>query len=86
MNNLKEYRKIISRRLAEQRNPNNGFGYNPNAPNQDNPEYRDGYGPSSVEVLVPAFLAAYQKKDPDKISLEYISINKIYPAKLEDSV
>ena len=67
--NFKNYRKTISRRLAEQRDPNNGFGYDPNAPNESNSKYRDGYGPNSVEVMVPAFLAAYQGKDPEKVSL-----------------
>ena len=67
--NFKNYREVISRRLAEQRNANNGFGYNPQAPHPDNPNYYDGYGPNSVEVMVPAFLAAYQNKDPEKVSL-----------------
>lgn len=67
--NMKEYRVIIANRLAEQRPANNGYGYNPGAPNQQFPGYPDGYGPNSVEVLVPAFLAAYQNKDPEKVSL-----------------
>jgi cell surface protein SprA len=66
---LRENRVIIANRLAQQRNANNGFGYDPNAPNPDYPGYPDGYGPNSVEVLVPAFLAAYQNKDPNKVSL-----------------
>ena len=66
---FKEYRQIIARRLAARRDPNNGFGYNPNAPHEQHPGYPDGYGPNSVEVLVPAFLAAYQNKDPHKVSL-----------------
>ncbi|MBN2637086.1 MAG: cell surface protein SprA [Prolixibacteraceae bacterium] len=66
---FREYRTTISRRLAEQRNPNNGYGYNPDAEHPNAPNYRDGYGPNSVEVLVPAFLAAYQGKDPEKVSL-----------------
>jgi cell surface protein SprA len=66
---FKEYRQIIARRLAARRNPNNGFGYNPNAPHEQHPGYPDGYGPNSVEVLVPAFLAAYQNKDPHTVSL-----------------
>jgi cell surface protein SprA len=32
--------------------------------------YKSGYGETSREVLVPAFLAAYTKTDPNKVSLE----------------
>lgn len=67
--NFKEYRRIIAHRLANRRNPNNGFGYDPSAPHPDDPRYPDGYGPNSVEVMVPAFLAAYQGKDPETVSL-----------------
>jgi cell surface protein SprA len=67
--NLKAYRPIIAQRLAAQRPANNGFGYDPTAPNPNFPGYPDGYGPTSTEVLVPAFLAAYQNKDPEKVSL-----------------
>ncbi len=66
--NLKDYRLIIARRLASQRSANPAFGYDPS---KINPEtgFPDGYGPNSVEVLVPAFLAAYQNKDPHSVSL-----------------
>jgi len=66
---FKEYRQVIARRLAAQRDPNNGFGYDPTAPHDEYPGFPDGYGPNSVEVLVPAFLAAYQSKDPHSVSL-----------------
>ena len=66
---LKEYRPIIAHRLANQRPVDNGYGYDPTVPNPDHPDYPDGFGPSSAEVLVPAFLAAYQDKDPQKVSL-----------------
>ncbi len=69
-NKLKEYRPVIAQRLAGQRPTDNGFGYDPTAPNQKYPGYPDGFGPTSVEVLVPAFLAAYQNKDPEKVPLE----------------
>lgn len=77
--NLKDYRIIIARRLAGQRDPNNGFGYDPG---KINPEtgFPDGYGPTSAEVLVPAFLAAYQNRDPYKVSLGlFPSIKYIRP-------
>jgi len=65
--NMKEYRQVIAQRLASQRGT--GGGYNPSAPHSEYPGYPDGYGPNSVEVLVPAFLAAYQNKDPETVSL-----------------
>ena len=67
--NMKEYRQVIANRLAEQRVAG-GSNYNPNTPNPNYPGYPDGYGPNSIEVLVPAFLAAYQGKDPNKVSLD----------------
>ncbi len=66
--NLKEYRQIIAHRLAAQRA--SGGNYDPNVQHQNYPGYPQGYGPNSVEVLVPAFLAAYQDKDPNKVSLD----------------
>ncbi len=67
--NFKDYRQVIARRLAARRDPNNQFGYDPNAPHEEDPGFPDGYGPNSVEVLVPSFLAAYQNKDPHTVSL-----------------
>jgi cell surface protein SprA len=32
--------------------------------------YKNGYGPTSREVLIPAFLAAYTKSDPKSVTLE----------------
>jgi cell surface protein SprA len=32
--------------------------------------YSSGYGPTSSEVLIPAFIAAYSKKNPEKVSLD----------------
>ena len=66
---LKANRIVIAERLAAQRSPDNGFGYNPGDEHPNFPGYPDGYGPNSVEVLVPAFLAAYQNKDPEDIQL-----------------
>jgi cell surface protein SprA len=56
--NFSEYRAIIAARLRAL-NPN----YNPN-----NPETPD-YAQNSQDVLIPAFLAAYSGRDPDKVSL-----------------
>jgi cell surface protein SprA len=66
--NLKDYRLIIARRLASQRVANSEMGYDPTSINPET-GFPDGYGPNSVEVLVPAFLAAYQNKDPRKVPL-----------------
>jgi cell surface protein SprA len=75
--NLKDYRMIIARRLAAGRP--SGFGYDPSAINPET-GFPDGYGPTSVEVLVPAFLAAYQGIDPNKVSLGmFPSIRYIRP-------
>ena len=65
--NMKQYRQVIAHRLADQRAA--AGNYNPNTPHANYPGYPEGYGPNSIEVMVPAFLAAYQGKDPDKVSL-----------------
>ena len=61
-NKFKDYRLKIAMRLAAR---------NPNSTNQiiDSTGYPDGYGATSQEVLIPAFLAAYLGKSPDNISL-----------------
>lgn len=57
-----ENREIISERLQNE-NPNSiGNYYNP-SDSTTNPNYAAGYGPTSQDVLIPAFLAAYQGKD-----------------------
>ncbi|MEI6122312.1 MAG: cell surface protein SprA [Bacteroidota bacterium] len=65
-NLFKEYRLIIATRLAEK---------NPNSTKQivDSTGFPDGFGPTSQDVLIPAFLAAYLGKDPNKISLSPFS-------------
>lgn len=67
--NLKANRIVIANRLAADRPVDGGYGYNPDKEHPLYPGYPDGYGPNSVEVLVPAFLAAYQNKSPEKIQL-----------------
>ncbi len=66
---LKENRLVIAKRLAAQRPVDGGHGYDPGQEHPNYPGYPDGYGPNSVEVLVPSFLAAYQNKSPDKVEL-----------------
>jgi len=75
--NLKDYRKVIAQRLDAQRitNTDPRFGYLPGAvgykPGVTNPAtgFPDGYGPTSPQVMVPAFIAAYTGQSPDKVAL-----------------
>jgi len=64
---------IISRRRAEERMGVDPF-YNPDIdPATGDPitgPYKNGYALGSREVLIPAFIAAYSKTDPEKVSLE----------------
>ncbi|MCK5820715.1 MAG: cell surface protein SprA [Bacteroidales bacterium] len=69
-NQFKENRVIISQRLAQERLGNQVIGsphYDPN--DGDTPEFMDGYGRTSQDVLVPAFIAAYAGKNVQSISL-----------------
>jgi cell surface protein SprA len=61
---FKLYRQNISHRLNERR------GGQSSLPVPVEPGFSDGYGPTSPEVIIPAFLAAYAGKDPEKITLE----------------
>jgi cell surface protein SprA len=65
-----ENRPIISRRLALQ-NPNANLDsiYSNPSEGNSNANYAQGYGPKSQDVLIPAFLAAYTKSDPNKVQL-----------------
>jgi len=78
---FKDNRKIISRRLSQQRMGSRLPGSIPYDPNSNNePGYASGYGSSSQEVLIPAFLAAYSGKNPENISLStFPSITSIMP-------
>lgn len=77
--NFKDYRLTIARRLAAGRQANPAYNYDPAAINPTT-GFPDGYGPTSVEVLVPAFLAAYQGADPDNVTLGmFPSIKYIRP-------
>ncbi len=72
-NNFRNYRIIIANQLAEQ-NPNfNGYidpvtGYPVEYDNNDT-ILTGGYGATSQEVMIPAFLAAYRGKDPSNSKL-----------------
>lgn len=66
--NLKDYRHVIAMRLAQRRVINAVEGYYPDAENPAT-KFPFGYGPTSSEVLIPAFIAAYTGQSPDKVSL-----------------
>ena len=63
---LKNNRVIIAQRLANQRA--GAQGYNPNVPDP-NTGFPVGYGSTSPQVLVPAFIAAYTGQSADKVPL-----------------
>jgi cell surface protein SprA len=67
---FKIYRQDISHRLYNERVKNSGYKYQSPFGQPIEPGYSDGYGSTSPEVIIPAFLAAYTSKDPDKITLE----------------
>jgi len=69
-----DYRKDISRRLADEYFQSTGIVL------ADSAGYYQGYGPTSQEVLIPAFLAAYGGRDPNDIALNAVkSILEIMP-------
>jgi cell surface protein SprA len=67
--NMKDYRMTIAERLASRRIENAAEGYNP-AARDDNTKFPVGYGATSPQVLIPAFIAAYTGQSPNKVSLD----------------
>ncbi len=67
---FKSYRTVISHRLSRQRIRQSGNNYHPSIQHQYESGYSDGYGSTSPDVLIPAFLAAYTGRDPDRVTLE----------------
>jgi cell surface protein SprA len=64
-----DYRREISKRLAEEYTARNPSG----APLPlDTAGYYQGYGPTSQEVMIPAFLAAYGYQDPRSVPLKAV--------------
>jgi cell surface protein SprA len=70
---FKENTIIISQRRAEERQKSDP-GYEPDIdPVTGGPiegPYKSGYGQTSRDVLIPSFIAAYTKSDPNKVTLE----------------
>ena len=80
---FKDNTVIISQRRAQERQAIDP-GYDPDIdPSTGLPaegEYKNGYGKTSPEVLIPAFLAAYTKTDPEKVDLStFPSASKMRP-------
>jgi cell surface protein SprA len=67
---FKAYRQTISHRLYNNRLASNGYNYQGSIQQTVEPGYTDGYGSTSSEVIIPAFLAAYTNKDPKHVTLE----------------
>jgi len=68
-----DYTQIISQRRAAERIAVDGTydpGYNPVTGEPVTGPYASGYGKTSSEVLIPAFIAAYTKGDPHKVPLD----------------
>ena len=69
-----DYRKVVSKRLAEDYMDRTGTIL------EDSAGYYEGFGPTSQDVLIPAFLAAYSDKDPNSVSLRAVkTIREILP-------
>ena len=69
---FRAYTTIISKRRAAERkavDPSYDPTFDPVNATIMTGDYASGYGMGSSEVLVPAFLAAYTHRNPDKISL-----------------
>ncbi|MCX6332721.1 MAG: cell surface protein SprA [Bacteroidia bacterium] len=64
---------IISERRAEERrkiDPGYDPEFDPLTGNPIDGDYKSGYGMTSREVMIPAFIAAYTKSSPKKVTLE----------------
>jgi len=68
---FKNYRITVAQRQAKQRANSQGADDNLYTGDALESGFPDGYGATSQEVLIPAFLAAYSGKNPDRVSLDY---------------
>jgi cell surface protein SprA len=70
---FKENLAVISSRRAAERAKTDPYydpDHDPLTGEEISGPYKSGYGMTSGEVMIPAFIAAYTKSDPGKISLE----------------
>jgi cell surface protein SprA len=63
-------RQVISHRLYYNRLNNNEYNYQGSIQQPIEPGYADGYGSTSQDVIIPAFLATYTNRDPKEVTLE----------------
>ncbi len=69
---FEENRRIISQRIGD------NFGnFNPHDDSTTNPGFREGFGRYQQQVLIPAFLSAYNGTDVNEVSVD--DIRKILP-------
>jgi cell surface protein SprA len=80
---FRDYTRIISERLARKRqeiDPTYDPDIDPETGLPIQTGYKNGYSMTSQEVMLPAFLAAYAGKDPEKVSLQSIpKITQVLP-------
>lgn len=67
---FKGYRLTIAKRLSYERSKNINASDNNYFYIATTDSFPDGYGPTSPEVMIPAFLAAYGNSSPDRITLK----------------
>lgn len=65
---FEENRLVITQRYQEMNIYSNDIFFNP-LDSTFNPDYAEGYGPYSQDVLMPAFIAAYRDEDVSKVPL-----------------
>ncbi|MDR1652739.1 MAG: cell surface protein SprA [Prevotellaceae bacterium] len=85
-NNFLAYRKVMQGRLQAQfsgrglKYPDKGFLTTQGLEGQDYDESKSAFTESSPDVLIPAFLAAYAGKDPNKVETSpFLSLLSMFP-------
>lgn len=66
--NMLEYRETMSERVAD----NSELSEYSIGEHEKYPGYKQGFGPTSADVLIPAFLAAYSGRDPNQQKLNVL--------------
>ncbi|MEX0811553.1 MAG: cell surface protein SprA [Chitinophagales bacterium] len=66
--NLENYRRPVSQRIGDE-NPYSTGEYVPVNDTVSSQGYKEGYGPYSQDVIIPAFIAAYTGKNTEEVKL-----------------